>query len=89
MVLPVHLRFSAVVAIVDCPDQGHFIDSRSLKQAALQSIWLFQESLRRRTERRCAPGDLACGLGSWFIFAEKAGFFSKPLEQSSRPLAQH
>ena len=45
MVLPVHLQLAAVVAIVDCPDQGQFIDSRSLKQAALQSIWLFQESL--------------------------------------------
>jgi hypothetical protein len=45
MVLPVHLRLSAVVAIVDCPDRSQFIGSRSLKQAAPQSIWLFQESL--------------------------------------------
>lgn len=44
MVLPVHLQLAAVVAIVDCPDRAQFIDSRSLKQAALQSIWLFQES---------------------------------------------
>ena len=41
----VHLRCSAVVAIVDCPDQGQFIGFLSLKQAALQSIWVFQESL--------------------------------------------
>lgn len=45
MVLPVHLGFSAVVAILDCPDRGQFIDSRSLKQAAPHPIWLFQESL--------------------------------------------
>jgi hypothetical protein len=44
MVLPVHLRLSAVVAIVDCPDRSQLIGSRSLKQAAPQSIWLFQES---------------------------------------------
>ena len=47
MEFPVHLRCSAVVAIVDCPDQGQFIRFLSLKQAALQSIWVFQESLRR------------------------------------------
>jgi hypothetical protein len=47
MVLPVHLRLSAVVAIMDCPDRCQFIGSPSLKQAALQSIWLFQESLSR------------------------------------------
>ena len=45
MEFPVHLRCSAVVAIVDCPDQGQFIGFLSLKQAALQSIWVFQESL--------------------------------------------
>jgi hypothetical protein len=45
MVFPVHLRLSAVVAIVDCPDRSQFIGSPSLKQVALQSIWLFQESL--------------------------------------------
>ena len=45
MEFPVHLRCSAVVAIVDCPDQGQFIRFLSLKQAALQSIWVFQESL--------------------------------------------
>jgi len=45
MVLPVHLRLSAAVAIVDCRGRGQFIDSRLLKQAAPQSIWLFQESL--------------------------------------------
>ena len=45
MVLPVHLRFSAVVAIVDCPGRSQFIGSPSLKQAAPQSIRLFQESL--------------------------------------------
>ena len=44
MEFPVHLRCSAVVAIVDCPDQGQFIRFLSLKQAALQSIWVFQES---------------------------------------------
>jgi len=44
MVFPVHLQRSAVVAIVDCPDRGQFIGSRSLKQVALQWIWLFQET---------------------------------------------
>jgi hypothetical protein len=44
MVFPVHLRLSAVVAIVDCPDRSQLIGSPSLKQVALQSIWLFQES---------------------------------------------
>jgi hypothetical protein len=38
MVFPVHLQRSAVGAIRDCPDRGHFIGSLSLKQAALQSI---------------------------------------------------
>jgi hypothetical protein len=45
MVFPVHLQRSAVVAIVDCSDRGQFIGSLSLKQAALQWIWLFQEFL--------------------------------------------
>jgi len=45
MVLPVHLQLSAVVAIVNCRGRSQFNDSRSLKQAALQPIWLFQESL--------------------------------------------
>jgi hypothetical protein len=45
MVFPVHLQRSAVVAIVDCPDRGQFIGSLSLKQVALQLIWLFQEFL--------------------------------------------
>jgi hypothetical protein len=45
MVFPVQLQRSAVVAIVDCPDRGLFIGSRSLKQVALQWIWLFQETL--------------------------------------------
>jgi hypothetical protein len=44
MVFPIHLQRAAVVAIVDCPGRGQFIGSRSLKQAAPQSIWLFQES---------------------------------------------
>jgi len=44
-VFPVHLQRSAVVAIVDCSDRGQFIGSLSLKQAALQWIWLFQEFL--------------------------------------------
>jgi hypothetical protein len=45
MVFSVHLQRSAVVAIVDCPIRGQFIGSRSLKQVAPQSIWLFQEAL--------------------------------------------
>jgi hypothetical protein len=44
-VFPVHLQRSAVVAIRDCPDRGQFIGPRSLKQAALQWIWHFQEPL--------------------------------------------
>jgi hypothetical protein len=50
MVFPVHLHRSAVVAIRDCPDRAQFIWSLSLKQAALQWIWLFQEA-----PCRCAP----------------------------------
>jgi len=45
MAFSVHLQRAVVAAIVDCPDRGQFIGSRSLKQAAPQSIWLFQESL--------------------------------------------
>ena len=45
MVVPVQLQRSAVVAIVDCSDRDQFIASLSLKQAALQWIWLFQETL--------------------------------------------
>ncbi|MCP9889374.1 hypothetical protein KBY96_15770, partial [Cyanobium sp. ATX 6A2] len=48
----VHLQRSAVVAIRDCPDRGHFIGSLSLKQAALQWIWLFQESLIQSHHKR-------------------------------------
>jgi len=33
------------LAIVDCHDRGHFIGSLSLKQAAPQWIWVFQETL--------------------------------------------
>ena len=45
MVFSVHLQRSAVVAIVNCSVRGQFNGFRSLKQFALQSIWLFQESL--------------------------------------------
>jgi hypothetical protein len=45
MVFSVHLQRSAVVAIVNCSVRGQFNGFRSLKQVALQSIWLFQESL--------------------------------------------
>ena len=45
MVLSTHLRLSAVVAIVDFPDQSKFIGFPSLIQAALKSIWFIQESL--------------------------------------------
>jgi hypothetical protein len=48
MVLSVHLRLSAVVAIVDCTDRGQLIDSRLLNQAAPKWICFFQQSL-------CAP----------------------------------
>jgi hypothetical protein len=34
MEFPVHLRRSAVVAIVDCPDQSQFIGFCALKQVA-------------------------------------------------------
>jgi hypothetical protein len=51
MVISIHLQREAVVAIPDCADRGQFIGSRSLKQVAPQSIWLFQESpgMRRFT----------------------------------------
>jgi len=52
MVFPVHLQRSAVVANVDCPDRGQFIGSRTLKQVALQWIWLFQETLIGEALRR-------------------------------------
>ena len=45
MAFSVHLQRSAVVAIVNCSVNGQFNGLRSLKQDALQSIWLFQESL--------------------------------------------
>jgi len=48
MEFPVKLQRSAVVAIVDWPDQSQFIGFCALKQAALQSIWLFQETPVRR-----------------------------------------
>jgi hypothetical protein len=47
MVLPVHLLRLAVAVVFNCPSRSQFIESRSLKQPALQSIWLFQESLSR------------------------------------------
>jgi len=51
MVFSVHLQRSAVVAIVNCSVRGQFIGFRSLKQVALQSIWLFQESLTTIAKR--------------------------------------
>ena len=39
------LRRSEAAVIVNCPDRAQFTGSRSLKQAAPESIWLFQESL--------------------------------------------
>ena len=53
------------LAIVDCSDQGQFIGFLSLKQAALQSIWLFQESLpkhHRAVHRRACSDTRASGL---------------------------
>jgi hypothetical protein len=44
VVYSVHLRRSEVAVIVNCPDQTQFAGSRSLKQAAPQSIWLFRSS---------------------------------------------
>ena len=55
MVFSVHLQRSAVVAIVDCPVRGQFIGSRSLKEVAPQSIWLFQESLINKKLNYHAP----------------------------------
>ena len=62
MEFPVHLRCSAVVAIVDCPDQGQFIGFLSLKQAALQSIWVFQESLSGGGALRISNACLTCSV---------------------------
>jgi glycerol-3-phosphate acyltransferase PlsY len=45
MVFSVHLQRLAVVAIVICHDHSQFIGFRSLKPAAPQWIWLFQEAL--------------------------------------------
>jgi hypothetical protein len=56
MVFPLQLQRSAVVVIVDCPDRGHFIVSLSLKQAALQWIGLFQDTLV--TQELLCPIDL-------------------------------
>jgi hypothetical protein len=42
----------AVAVVFNCPSLSQFIESRSLKQAAPQSIWLFQESLIRDFSRR-------------------------------------
>jgi lipopolysaccharide biosynthesis glycosyltransferase len=39
------LRPTEATVIVNCPDRAQFTGSRSLKQAAPESIWLFQESL--------------------------------------------
>jgi hypothetical protein len=46
------------------------------------------QSTRRRTGSRCAPGDLASGLGGWPIFAEMAGFFSKLFEVKQSSLLE-
>jgi hypothetical protein len=39
------MQRSEVTAIVNCPVRRQFNASRSLRQVALQSIWLSQESL--------------------------------------------
>jgi hypothetical protein len=44
MVYSVHLRRSEVAVIVNCLDRAQFTGYRSLKQAAPQSISLFQQS---------------------------------------------
>ena len=67
MVLPVHLRLSAVVAIMDCPGRSQFIGSPSLKQAALQSIWLFQESLNGHKLSGPGGGSFAGGWDTYWI----------------------
>jgi type I restriction enzyme S subunit len=42
------MQRSAVTATDNCPVRRQFNASRSLRQVALQSIWLFQESLIQR-----------------------------------------
>lgn len=65
MVVPVHLRFSAAVAIMDCQDRGQFTVSRFLKQAVPQATRLFQERpvsmdwLQRRPRRLARINELA------------------------------
>ena len=79
MEFPVHLRCSAVVAIVDCPDQGQFIGFLSLKQAALQSIWVFQESLIACTQKKCYEVFLAFTMLAYcfkaVLFVESSSWF--------------
>jgi hypothetical protein len=65
MVFPVHLQRSAVVAIRDCPDRNQFIGSLSLKQAALQWIWIFQESLLKLVHG--SPVAMKNMTGDWRI----------------------
>jgi hypothetical protein len=53
MALPVNLRLSVVVAILDYSDRSQFIGSPPLKLAALQSIRLFQVPLHHQHGRFC------------------------------------
>ena len=57
MVFSVHLQRSAVVAIVNCQDQGQFIGFQSLKPVAAQWIWLFQEARIKPGALRKIVGD--------------------------------
>jgi hypothetical protein len=41
-VFAIHMQRSAVTATDNCPVRRQFNASRSLRQVALQSIWLFQ-----------------------------------------------
>jgi hypothetical protein len=78
MVLAVHLRLSAVAAIVDCPDQGQLIEPLSLKQAAPKWIWLFRwpylqeksgpKNPQTRKDHPKARLDCACHIVDAYVF---------------------
>ena len=66
-----HRRWGSIDQGPDPPASGYAAADGPLGSAPQSTRW--------KTGSRCAPADLASQLGSWPIFAETTGFFSKLL----------
>ena len=97
MVFSVHLQWSAVAAIVNCPFRGHFNAYRTLRPVALHWICLSQESLPKSNDTalittallrlarsvRCPP--VQDYLWESLLFEKSAPNENKPSMQNETP----